>query len=100
MRYRLEFNPDFYHDLEQAIDWYEEQKPGLGKKFYLSVKKQTFRLKTEPLKFAVRYDDIRCVHLKQFPYLIHYRIELDKTLVKVEALLHTSRNPDEWWGRK
>jgi hypothetical protein len=40
MRYRLEFNPEFYHDLEQAIDWYEELKPGLGMKFYLCVKKE------------------------------------------------------------
>jgi hypothetical protein len=100
MRYRLAFNPEFYHDLQQAIDWYEEQKPGLGMKFYLSVKEQTLRLKTEPLKFAVRYDEIRCVPLKQFPYLLHYQTDFDNKLVKVEALLHTSRNPDEWRARK
>ena len=71
MRFNLEFNPEFYDDLEQAFDWYNEQQPGLGSKFYLNVKKLISRLKTSAYNFAIRYDDIRCLPMKEFPFMIH-----------------------------
>ena len=100
MRFTLSFNPEFYTDLEQAIDWYEEQRPGLGKNFYLSVRDQILRLQSTALNFSIRYDDIRCLTMKKFPYMIHYRIDIETCSVKIEALFHTSRNPAVWSKRK
>ncbi len=99
MKFKLKFNPEFYNDLLQAIYWYDEQRLGLGSKFYLSVKKQVAQLNTSALNFPIRYDDIRCLPLKTFPYMVHYRIDIENKLVKIEALFHTSRNPSVWRKR-
>lgn len=34
-----------------------------------------------------------------FPFLIHYRVEDQENLIKVEAILHTSLNPAKWKER-
>jgi hypothetical protein len=99
MKFILEFNPDFYHDLLQAMDWYENQQPGLGNKFFRTVKKQSKELQSTAMNFALRYDDIRCKPLKKFPYMIHFRIDSAARSVKIEALFHTSRDPNDWQKR-
>ena len=60
------------------------------------VKKRTEKLSTTAFLFAVRYDNIRCMGIEKFPYLVHYRINEQTQTVKVEALFHTSRNPKIW----
>ena len=99
MKFRLLFNPEFYDDLEQAVEWYETQQPGLGTKFFQTVGKRTSELQTTALNFAIRYDDIRCFPLKRFPYMIHYRIDIENDLVKIEGLFHNSRSPQIWKNR-
>ena len=95
-KFNVEYNPDFYNDLIQSVDWYNEQRAGLGDRFCRSVKKQTSRLSKSALCFAVRYCDIRCMRIEKFPYLVHYRVNEQTKTVKVEALFHTSRDPKIW----
>ncbi len=99
MKFKLKFNPEFYDDLIQAIDWYNEQQPGLGSKFYSSVKKQVTQLNATAFNYSIRYDDIRCLPLKTFPYMVHYQIDIENKIVKIEALFHTSRDPSVWKKR-
>ena len=98
-KFNIEYNPDFFDDLVQAVDWYNEQCAGLGDRFCKSVKKQTAKLSTNALCFAVRYFDIRCMRIEKFPYMVHYRINEQTKIVKVEALFHTSRDPKIWSER-
>jgi uncharacterized glyoxalase superfamily protein PhnB len=99
MRFTVEYNPDFFNDFAQAVDWYNEKQSGLGDRLLNNVRKQTEKLSTSALHFAVKYDDVRCMYIEKFPYLVHYRVnELTQT-VKVEALFHTSRNPKIWKKR-
>ena len=95
-KFNVEYNPDFFDDLVQAIDWYNEKRVGLGGKFYKSVKKQTTQLSTQALLFAIRYCDIRCMNIEKFPYMVHYRVDEQSNTVKVEALFHTSLDPNIW----
>jgi hypothetical protein len=99
MNFTVEYNPDFFNDIAQAVDWYNEKQAGLGDRLLINVKKQTANLSTSAMHFAVKYDDIRCFSIEKFPYLVHYRVnELTQT-VKVEALFHTSRDPKLWKNR-
>jgi len=99
MKFKVEYNPDFFDDLAQAVDWYNEKQPGLGDGFCKNVSRQTAKLSTAALQFAVRYDDIRCRRIEKFPYMVHYRVNEQTKTVKVEALFHTSRNPKIWTER-
>ena len=93
MKFNVEYNPDFFNDIVQAVDWYNEKQAGLGDRLFNNIKKQTIKLSTSALHFAVN-DDIRCLGIDKFPYLIHYRVNEQTKTVKVEALFHTSRDPN------
>jgi hypothetical protein len=99
MMFAVEYNPEFFNDIVQAVDWYNERQIGLGKKFFNKVKKQTAKLSTSALLFAVKYDDIRCMRIEKFPYMVHYRVNTQTSTVKVEGLFHTSRDPKIWHER-
>jgi len=66
-------------------------------RFFSILKKHLNSLENSATHFAVRYDDVRCMPVKKFPYMIHYRIH-NKT-VMVEAVLNTHRNPELWKKR-
>jgi len=51
------------------------------------------------MSFAVKYSDVRCIHIENFSYLVHYRVQPQTKTVKVEALFHTSRDPKIWHKR-
>lgn len=65
MKFSVEYNPDFFNDITQAVDWYNEKQAGLGDWLLVNVRKQTAKLSTSALHFAVKYDDV-CV-LKNSP---------------------------------
>jgi hypothetical protein len=48
---------------------------------------------------VVRYDEMRTVVLSIFPFMIHFAIDDSKKTVIISAVLHTSRNPEEWKNR-
>jgi hypothetical protein len=76
-----------------------KKRAGLGDRLLNNFRKQTAKLSTSALHFAVKYDDVRCMCIKKFPYLVHYRVNQQTQTVKVEALLHTSRDPKLWKNR-
>ena len=100
MKFKVVYNPEVFDDLQQAIDWYNEQQPGLGNRFFTTSKKQLNSLKSSALHYAIRYDDIHCMPIKRFPYMVHYRINLSDKTVTVEAVYHTSRSPKVLKNRK
>jgi len=97
MRFKIVYNPEVFNDIQQAVDWYNRQQPKLGIRFFSVLKKHLNSLENSAMHFAVRYDDVRCMPIKKFPYMIHYRIHNES--VMVEAILSTHRNP-EFWGER
>jgi len=99
MKFKVAYNPEFFDDIAQVVDWYNDKQDGLGNRFFQNVKKQTAKLSTAAMQCALKYDDIRCMRVEKFPYLIHYRIIEQTKTVKVEALFHTGRDPEIWHAR-
>ncbi len=100
MAFNIIFSPQVFEDIKQAVDWYDTKQKGLGNKFLSSVKHNNSILRKDPFCVAVKYDEIRCIPVYKFPYLMHYRIEKDLKTVVVFAIYHTSRNPEIWKERK
>ena len=96
MGFKLTFAVEVYNDLQESIDWYNQKQSGLGSRFFKAVKEQISRIKKSPYTVAVRYGDIRCAKVKEFPFLIHYKIFQDRNTIKVIAILSTHRNPLIW----
>jgi plasmid stabilization system protein ParE len=81
-------------EYDEAVDWYERQRPGLGAKFARRIKEQLDRLVATPLMHGIVYKDIRKAVVTQFPYFIYYRVLATK--IVVIAVFHSSRDPRIW----
>ena len=92
MTYRVVIDPMAIRDIQQAIDYYDEQQPGLGEKFENTLNNHLLILETNPY-FRVRYSNIHCLPLRKFPYMLHFTINKENKLVNIMAVFHQSRKP-------
>jgi hypothetical protein len=98
-KFDLDIEPEALDDIQEAADYYNSKKSNLGKRFFTSVDKHFEFLKKNYLSFTVRYDDIRCMPVKKFPYMIHYRVLEQQELVSVKAVFCTYEDPEKWGER-
>jgi hypothetical protein len=98
-KFHLDIEPEVYNDIQDAVDFYNSKNEVLGKKFFHTVDKHFEFLKKNYVAFAIRYDDIRCMPVRHFPFLIHYRVIKSQQLVSIKGVFNTSLNPDKWGER-
>lgn len=99
MKYRIE--PPAERELHEAVLWYEEQSPGLGRDFMYEFKAAVKKIVAAPERFAFceflpKSKNIRRILLGRFSYLILYKVMSNE--VRIVAVAHTSRGPGYWKG--
>ena len=102
MRPRVEFGPEASAELEDAAQWYEERRPGLGLTFLAAVDIAVESLARWPRSGApvpsLPADlNARRVPVGRFPYYVAYIVTGD--LIRVLAVAHERRRPVYWSGR-
>ena len=85
------------YDINQAVEWYEQQKKGLSKKFMTAVKNCTKIIKKNPYAFAIIFKKIRKIRTEKFPYSLFYELENHK--ITIFAVIHSSRSEENWKER-
>ena len=85
-------------ELIDAQDWYENEAPGLGRRFRAAVDAVIQRMSANPRQFPVIYKSIHRALLRRFPYSLLFVIEADETLTVI-ACFHGSRDPAHWQKR-
>jgi len=98
--YKVKIDQEAMLDLQEIIEWYNQQAQGLGARFLKQITSQINSLKKTPFVYANRYADVRCMIIKKFPFMVHYKIDSDQKLIIIFAIFHTSRNPKIWEERK
>ena len=86
-------------EFDEAIEWYELQLDGLGKRFKKSVTDQIKQIKRNPKWFLIEADNIYKAYIPKFPYKILFTIENSKNIV-IWAVAHMHRKPWYWQSRK
>jgi plasmid stabilization system protein ParE len=84
-------------EFDNAFDWYESERAGLGVEFVAEVQKVFDRIAADPLIHQSVVSDIRKGVVRRFPYCVFYRPHADR--IEVIAVFHSSRNPSVWQGR-
>jgi plasmid stabilization system protein ParE len=84
-------------EYDEAFDWYDAQRVGLGAAFANAIQKALADLSVSARMHQVISNDIRKIVVRRFPYCIYY-LALDDC-VDVVAIFHTSRDPSIWQGR-
>ena len=90
MRFSIVFT-EAEKDVALAVDWYSEQKAGLGKLFLHALNETIEKIIIYPRAYKKIYKQVRQAGLKKFPYVVLYTI--DGNLITVYCIFHTSQNP-------
>lgn len=99
MSYRVVVRPEVEADLSEAETWYEQQEPGLGRKFVGAAREMIDSLSASPLIHQVRSRrrQVRWAHLRAFPYRIVFRVSGE--IVVIYAIIHSARHERNWKTR-
>lgn len=85
-------------ELEAAWKRYREIDPGVGHRFLDQIDAALARAVDNPESYQVVEADLRHVRLRRFPHALYFRL-VGPALVVV-AVVHPSRDPSTWKGRR
>lgn len=91
MNVEVTYHPQVFPQITTIIDWYEEQRSGLGGLFLDDLEKAIQVIAGNPKSFAQKLKKSRQLRLKKFPYVVVYELQEDR--VEVYNIVHTSRHP-------
>lgn len=78
-------------DILRSIDYWNNQKEGLGVYFLSAINEVMESIQSNPLIYHIRYRHVRVAYAYPFSYGIHYTIEGD--VIFVHAVIHTRMQP-------
>lgn len=91
--FKIKILPRAKEEIDEIATYYESLKKGLGKRFYKQFKENVETLKHVPF-FFVRYNIIRTLPLKKFPYTIHFTADEIEKVVSILAITSDSQDPN------
>lgn len=89
--------PEAQVEFDEAFDWYEQQRPGLGKDFAAYVQAVLDRIGATPQLYPQVFQEVRRVVMRRFPYSIFYKVEPQQVVAL--AIFHGWRDPKAWQTR-
>ncbi len=95
MSYKLVIKPEVFEDIQQAIDWYNSRQKGLGEKFFNAVQQEYNNIRKNP-GYQIRYDNIRCLPVRKFAFMIHFFVQEKSRTVIIMGVISTYRDPATW----
>jgi toxin ParE1/3/4 len=98
---KLRIDPAAEEETQEAAEWYEDRRLGLGLEFLAAVDAGVQRIRHDPLAFPLletlpEEHNVRRFVLARFPYAIIY--ELLSNEIRILAIAHTRRRPG--YGKK
>jgi plasmid stabilization system protein ParE len=84
-------------ELDDAIDYYEDQSSGLGFEFADEVEHALARINHYPQAWSSLSSRVRRCLVKRFPYLVIYEIRGES--IVVVAIQHHHQKPENWRTR-
>ncbi len=81
--------PEVRVEFDEAFDWYEQQRPGIGVDVVEHVQEVLDRLSDRPELYAQVFQDIRRAVVRRFPFSVFYQVEPRQ--VVVVSVFHSRR---------
>lgn len=98
MQKLISITPKAIVDLQQAIDYYNEQLSGLGVRFENNVNDTFGRIMQMPQAASFAYDTVRYKVVEDFPFIITYE-ELE-TSIAVLRIFNTHQDSNKLIEKK
>ena len=90
MGFKLIIKSVVWLDLDEAIEWYEKESPGLGKRFIKNFEDAKEKILKQPTAYGNVTPEVKRILLKSFPYKIFYHLSADT--IFIIGLAHTKRS--------
>lgn len=95
--FTVKYAPEALLEIQQAVDYYNKVSEGLGRRFKQNLLDTIKGTKRNLTYNSFKYDNVRFAVVKKFPYAAHYTIDQNNHIVKIQAVLAFSQNPDTNW---
>lgn len=89
--------PQVEGEIQDAADWYDAQRAGLGDELLICVEAAIARVARSPESCARVHGEVRRALVRRFPYCVYYKVEDEALLVL--AVGHERRKPGYWANR-
>ena len=95
----VEFHSQASAELNDAVDYYNQQKPDLGRRFAAEVRSAVQRIQDHPQAWTLvaEPDGLRRCQTHRFPYGLIYQLQPGRIVIVAVAHLH--RRPGYWRSR-
>jgi plasmid stabilization system protein ParE len=93
----VRFLPAAQVELDEAIEWYAKQAPGLGESFLLETLRTIQLIELHPVGWHPISENTRRCRMRRFPYGVIY--SLDDQGILIVAVAHLHRRPAYWAKR-
>lgn len=97
MTLRIVFRHAAKIEFEDAADWYDKQRRGLGEEFIFQIEQSLASAAAAPQRFPIVFGDVRRTVARRFPFSVYFRVRSDAMVVL--AVFHGRRNPAIWIRR-
>ena len=91
--YLIIFSSRVQKEIIKSWEWYEERQPGLGDRFVKEVLTKIRLIDQLPERYPTRYKSYKEAPIAVFPFLIIYRLNTRKKVIRIVSVFHTSLNP-------
>jgi toxin ParE1/3/4 len=96
MAFNLRIDYRAQKEIDFALGYLVEKNKSAAKKL-LSKIESSFKLLSKNPYNQLRYNEIRCLPLKGFPFMFHYSVDEKTKTVNVHGFIHTSQDPNKYW---
>src|SRR5262249_50106967 len=85
-------------EYDEAVDWYEGCRKGLGRRCFAALEKTLESIGNQPDRYPEVEIGIREALVSDWPYCVYYQVRGEQ--VVVISVFHTSRDPAIWQWRR
>ena len=94
MSHTILFSLKALEDYDEARLWYQNHNETAKSNFEKAIGQGLSKIETSPKAYSPRFEDVRMMPMKKFPYLICYRVDDIKKIVTVIAVWHQAKDRD------
>jgi|ERR1700677_2882267 toxin ParE1/3/4 len=80
-------------DVEEAAFWYRQHDSDVAIRFVDEARYAMFAAAKTPLRYSIRFEDVRRVRLRRFPHSVFFKAR--DNIVFVLAVLHGAREVEK-----
>ncbi|HLX63217.1 MAG TPA: type II toxin-antitoxin system RelE/ParE family toxin [Planctomycetota bacterium] len=93
----IERLPEARRDIDEAVDWYDKEQPGVSDRFLDEIEAAYSKIQRSPSAWPIRRKKARKCSLVKFPFNVIYVEHSDK--IWIVAIAHAKRRPNYWFKR-